>query len=310
MGHDEWTERLWHLAADIETGIAKIPKILVDGPFGAPAINVHDYEHILMVTGGIGVTPIIAELESIMDDWDRGNQYYKSVTVIWTVRDPLCLDWFSNSIAKARQHSSGIFNIRLFATSVKEANPDTIEGPNGKNKAGPYRTKPDTSRDGPYRDNIRARPQIFGRIVSDLRSSVNSESSFGRGGSNLGSFVSSASARMLDSQLSALVSNGEGGGNLDIEFVEAGLKVEKVKGINIPHFDKGRPNMDKELDKVLERACEGREGKKVRLSVFICGPPLLVEQVEEMTGPDKINQRKSLKGALLEVHLHQETFDF
>lgn len=35
-----------------------LPEILIDGPYGAPGLNVDHYSHILLVAGGIGVTPI------------------------------------------------------------------------------------------------------------------------------------------------------------------------------------------------------------------------------------------------------------
>jgi NAD(P)H-flavin reductase len=303
MGHDEWSERLWHLAGEIEAGVSPLPKILYDGPFGAPSQNLHDYANVLMVTGGIGCTPIFAEMESIMDAWDHGHRHFKSVTIIWTVRDPLCIDWFSNPIAKARNHESGIFHVRLFATKAKQTNPDTIEG-RGPQVLGPYRQDMSVTQDdrnGPYRESI-----VSSR--TDMQSNMTSNQSlqsrfFGR------SVRSNSRGGSVDTLRSANSGIPSGGGNLNAALLDL-VATEKVKGINIPEFEKGRPNMNKELDAVLERACTGKRGQHVRLAVFICGPAGLVNSMEVMTAPDNINKRKSMKGARLQVDLHHETFDF
>ena len=42
-------------------------QILVDGPYGHPGLRPADYGRVVLVAGGIGVTPLASMLASILD---------------------------------------------------------------------------------------------------------------------------------------------------------------------------------------------------------------------------------------------------
>ena len=61
----KWTEGLYELASrcpgNVYTnGTKVIPEIGIRGPFGAPAQNYFDYQHIVCIGSGIGVTPVLS----------------------------------------------------------------------------------------------------------------------------------------------------------------------------------------------------------------------------------------------------------
>ena len=61
----KWTENLYELASRCPgnvyaNGTKVIPEIGIRGPFGAPAQNYFDYQHIICIGSGIGVTPVLS----------------------------------------------------------------------------------------------------------------------------------------------------------------------------------------------------------------------------------------------------------
>jgi len=71
MGQRQFTGKLHALA------LQELPiSVRVDGPYGHPGVYVHDdFEHVVLVAGGIGVTPIAAMLGDILDRIDAGCEY-------------------------------------------------------------------------------------------------------------------------------------------------------------------------------------------------------------------------------------------
>ena len=55
MGRDTWTGRLHFLATH---PAAKPPTVYLDGPYGKLAVPVEEYESLVLVAGGIGITPM------------------------------------------------------------------------------------------------------------------------------------------------------------------------------------------------------------------------------------------------------------
>lgn len=68
-------------------------KLYVDGPYGELSINPREYQSLVLIAGGIGITPLLSIINQ-----SKWNTVYKSVqhlTLIWTVRSPkdlLCCD--------------------------------------------------------------------------------------------------------------------------------------------------------------------------------------------------------------------------
>lgn len=92
----------------------KMPKIRVDGPYGAPAEDVFNNEVAVLVGTGIGVTPFASVLKHL---WHLRSQpvsaprRLKRVEFIWICRDPNNFAWFQsllNSLeAQSLEQSEG-----------------------------------------------------------------------------------------------------------------------------------------------------------------------------------------------------------
>lgn len=103
-----------------------LPRIMVDGPFGSASEDFLNYETVLLVGAGIGVTPFASILKSI---WYRMNNMNNSkptrlskVYFTWVIRDFGSAEWF-HSLLKAIEeqdiHNKIEINIYLTAR-VKE----------------------------------------------------------------------------------------------------------------------------------------------------------------------------------------------
>ncbi|KAI6112354.1 NADPH oxidase B [Pisolithus croceorrhizus] len=103
-----------------------LPRVMVDGPFGSASEDFLNYETVLLVGAGIGVTPFASILKSI---WYRMNNMNNSkptrlskVYFTWVIRDFGSAEWF-HSLLKAIEeqdiHNKIEINIYLTAR-VKE----------------------------------------------------------------------------------------------------------------------------------------------------------------------------------------------
>ncbi|BGP40975.1 hypothetical protein JCM10449v2_004940 [Rhodotorula kratochvilovae] len=81
-----------------------LPKIRVDGPFGAPAQDVFKSEVAILVGAGIGVTPFASVLKNI---WymERQNKLgaLRRVILVWIVRDTGNMGWFAALLRQLEQ---------------------------------------------------------------------------------------------------------------------------------------------------------------------------------------------------------------
>lgn len=77
-----------------------LPRVMVDGPFGAASEDVFNFEVVMLFGAGIGVTPFAAILKSI---WYRVNYPTKptrltKVYFYWICRDKEAFEWFQDVI--------------------------------------------------------------------------------------------------------------------------------------------------------------------------------------------------------------------
>ena len=84
---------------------SSFPKVLVDGPYGAPAQDYREYEVVLLVGLGIGATPMISILKDMVNnfkanDEEEGGQERVSdfktrrAYFYWVTREQGSFDWF------------------------------------------------------------------------------------------------------------------------------------------------------------------------------------------------------------------------
>ncbi|KAJ0973492.1 hypothetical protein J5N97_021451 [Dioscorea zingiberensis] len=112
------------------------PRVLIDGPYGAPAQDYKKYEVVLLVGLGIGATPFISILKDIVNnmkllessDRNRGSTSSSSRSFktqrayfYWVTREQGSFDWFKgvmNEVAEADK--KGAIELHNYCTSVYE----------------------------------------------------------------------------------------------------------------------------------------------------------------------------------------------
>ena len=64
IGEGQWTERLMDLAKVLNKDEVRRLVINIDGPYGV-SMQPHNYRSILLVAGGIGITPLVASYKHL-----------------------------------------------------------------------------------------------------------------------------------------------------------------------------------------------------------------------------------------------------
>lgn len=116
-------------------------QVYVDGPYGTCTRRIFEADHVVMIAGGIGITPFASVLQSIMYRFDRislncpncshswtenrpkATMKLKKVHFIWINRDRKNFEWFASLLTEldtAGQHYMGFdqfLDMQLFLTS-------------------------------------------------------------------------------------------------------------------------------------------------------------------------------------------------
>lgn len=98
----------------------RLPKVRIDGPYGAPAEDVFNSEVAVLVGAGIGVTPFASILKHIWYRQRKGNLgALKRVEFIWIVRDAPSFGWFQSLLSEveAAQTDPNFLRINVYLTS-------------------------------------------------------------------------------------------------------------------------------------------------------------------------------------------------
>ncbi len=94
---------------------APLPKVCLNGPFGAPCQSAIYKRNCVFVGAGVGLTPFLSYLRS------RPKQIH-AMTFIFICRDPELMNWISLSIKDLRlsKEEQSRLKIHLFLTKRKE----------------------------------------------------------------------------------------------------------------------------------------------------------------------------------------------
>ncbi|OIV97039.1 hypothetical protein TanjilG_11556 [Lupinus angustifolius] len=129
---------------------SNLPKVLIDGPYGAPAQDYKQYEVVLLVGLGIGATPMISILKDIMNNFKAMEEEEEGTTIeegvinksprtpqnnkanlsnfktrkayfYWITREQGSFDWFKGVMNEvAEDDHSGVIELHNYCTSVYE----------------------------------------------------------------------------------------------------------------------------------------------------------------------------------------------
>ncbi|KAJ3695767.1 hypothetical protein LUZ60_001144 [Juncus effusus] len=144
----DWTSELMHIFVDkyisVLTAMSEspssfesksLPKLLVDGPYGASAQDFQSYDVLLLVGLGIGATPFVSILRDLLNnlkssedqlvEQDGKNSFKKYKTTnayfYWVTRDPNSFEWFKGVMNEvADMDKKGVIAMHNYLTSVYE----------------------------------------------------------------------------------------------------------------------------------------------------------------------------------------------
>ncbi|RYP51001.1 hypothetical protein DL768_003585 [Monosporascus sp. mg162] len=105
----------------------KMPKLRIDGPYGAPAEDVFDNEIAVLIGAGIGVTPWSSILKNI---WHlRANPPASSrlcrVEFVWVCRDTSSFEWFQALLSSLESQHNGNSFLRIHIYLTQRIDTDT-----------------------------------------------------------------------------------------------------------------------------------------------------------------------------------------
>ena len=128
--------------SESKTQNINVPNILIYGPFGTPSEDIFEYESVILVGGGIGVTPFASILKTI---WFCFNSVgfpmkLKKVYFLWVCRDRQAFEWFQDllQLIESDERIQGMIEINTYLTEkIKEDEMQNIllnEGMNADGK--------------------------------------------------------------------------------------------------------------------------------------------------------------------------------
>lgn len=135
MFSHKWTCNLTHSLA-----YNRLPKLLIDGPYGAPAQDYKKYDVVLLVGLGIGATPLISIVKDVLNNvkqyqeleegmtesnGERGNARKPFATrrayFYWVTREQGSFEWFRSVMNEVTENDKdGVIELHNYCTSVYE----------------------------------------------------------------------------------------------------------------------------------------------------------------------------------------------
>jgi len=120
MGKNTWTARLARIYGRDAT-IDSLPVVNIDGPYGNPPPFNDQHDTLLLVAGGIGITPIISIFKDqyqLHKQNHRDAKKLKHIYLLWVVRDLSSLEMFRDVFddISSDLHSQSKFHLILRVT--------------------------------------------------------------------------------------------------------------------------------------------------------------------------------------------------
>ncbi|TIA87311.1 hypothetical protein E3P99_03273 [Wallemia hederae] len=99
-----------------KNGIATTP-VLIDGPYGGLPRPLNGFSHILLLSGGTGVTSNISVLLTLLNQMERHETLIERIDFVWTIRELHSLDWFNETFKQLSTYASfGNVNLVIHVT--------------------------------------------------------------------------------------------------------------------------------------------------------------------------------------------------
>jgi NAD(P)H-flavin reductase len=111
MGNNTWSGKLFDYISTISDNRDVNKDILIQGPYGYLPIEYKNYKSIIIIAGGIGITPMF----SILDDIHANFQpFLTKVSFIWIVNNSPLLRYFKKMLLKYNYNT--LFDIQIYVT--------------------------------------------------------------------------------------------------------------------------------------------------------------------------------------------------
>ncbi|KAF8082133.1 hypothetical protein N665_0846s0015 [Sinapis alba] len=103
------------------------PKIMIDGPYNAPAQDYRKYKVVLLVGLGIGATPMISIVKDIINNTEArehsqlSRMETRKAYFYWLTNEQSSYSWFKNIMNEvAERDTNGVIEVNNYCTSVYE----------------------------------------------------------------------------------------------------------------------------------------------------------------------------------------------
>ncbi|CAF1583133.1 unnamed protein product [Adineta ricciae] len=118
-----WTK---NLAKKLEKYPEDLPRLSIDGPYGSPADDVFNYDGVVLVGAGIGVTPYASILRHIRSSKAADNIRLRRIYFYWICNTTACYEWFAQLLQELEQELRdriGFLTYKIYLTqwSMREA---------------------------------------------------------------------------------------------------------------------------------------------------------------------------------------------
>ena len=125
----DWTGDLWNylnpkgelgiIAEDIQTADDGSSIFKIDGPFGAASQDIFDFQTVMAIGAGVGVTPFASILKHIQYNIEtKDDTRIKKVYFFWINRDKSSFEWFSDLLANLeKKNLNNFLEIHVYLTA-------------------------------------------------------------------------------------------------------------------------------------------------------------------------------------------------
>jgi len=281
-----WTKKLHRLATEREG--QPCPRILVEGPFGSPGVDLDSdrYKCILAISGGIGITPMQSITNDLLEQHCRGRPL-KLISFIWSVRDRAMLGALNAGEQQQQTIQQGLANPDDVLLQEREPAPAARAEPGVPRL--PISFQPDL---------LISHKLSLGSHLSDASDA--SEDAFRpkastfdeEGGDGSAKDPTAAASSLLQSEFFLTkVRRKE-------DFESAGIAVEEQKCLRF-----GRPDLPAAFERMRRVAAEAGE---TRVAVLVCGPEGMVKQVRQLCR--QFSSSKSKGSVAFDYHCEEFAF--
>ncbi|NJM66998.1 MAG: oxidoreductase [Acaryochloris sp. RU_4_1] len=120
-----WTQKLYHsFKVPIQENQVDLTfPIYVQGPYHSPSSHIFTAEYVMLIAGGIGVTPYASILQSMLQrkKLQQTDFSLKKVHFYWLNRDQSSFEWFLELLHRINlEDTYGLFDLNLYLTGVTQ----------------------------------------------------------------------------------------------------------------------------------------------------------------------------------------------